>query len=1853
MAYNSVQKLQDNIAAIQRAIAHYKGESLGYGDEAVLEKYSGFGGLKAVLFGDGSIDDWERAQASKNDLLLHPTVVEFYNMVKAEMGEEKWKQYLLSLQNSILTAFYTPAVVPQTLYKVLEQNGIEVRNLYEPSAGSGVFITEALNGLPKLEKITAVEKDELTGMVLSARCSTIPLDVKVQVAGFEYSGNKDNGQSDLIVSNIPFGSFPVVDDEYSSLNLNKKIHNYFFAKGLDKIRNGGILAFVTSDGFLNSPSNRFAREYLFSKADFISLAVMPDNLMKDTGNTEAPSHLLIVQKNTAKKGLSDTELQLLDNVTNKNQFGEYFVNNYVSEHPEIILGDEISAGKNQYGRATQSIWQNGLMPDIADPLQKILQQGIDSRFNKALYEENFQIAQFTPEVQEAPVPIEPVIIKPLTFLTPPSSDQRASIAQMSLFDSIPVDARVSAYVTKQDSKQVRVDTARIIAQISTTTNPEHETIILAAATASSSQRVLYKLFANVKEVLVPRNWLTPSMLSASLDQLSKELKGFGYQYIFKGDVSLKEKFGFHEENVRRDASESFQFLPYYKEGTLVIKDGKIGRMTEVDTDRKTFKFDVLPAWDKRAGMAERYISLRDKFVTLHAGNSDHHNELRIALDLEYDKFVNDFGILNSPANKKLILLDQAFGFSISHSLERKIADNYEKSDFLTGQLHEQTDTFTTQDPFEALARSLNDYNRVDLPFISNTLNISETDVITALQGKILIDPATSNWVPSDEYLSGRVADKWRIAEKAVAEDPNNEYFKVSLEAIQKVQPEKIPFEILDFNLGERWIPASYYSEFATALFDTNCKVIYSKSSDSFNLEASRKAVKIDQEYSVVTKSGARTTGIILFENAMENTAPLLTIEVTGPDGNKTRVPDNEATQMAHEKIDTIRRKFVDWLQDLPNDKKAFLEDKYNEIYNSYVLREYDGSHLTFPGLDKKALKIEDLYPSQKGAIWRITQNMGALIDHEVGLGKTLTMIIASYEMKRLGIINKPMIIALKANVSQIAEAYQQAYPNARILYPGKEDFTPQKREEIFYQIKNNNYDCIILTHDQFAKIPQSPEIIMKIFSEELENLEKDLYAIEEMGGEISRRLLKGMQQRKVFLQVKLAETAHKIETRKDKDIDFLSMGIDHLFVDESHKFKNLLYTTRHDRVAGMGNTAGSQRATNMLFAVRTLQEKYNRDLCVTFCSGTPISNSLTEMYLLFKYLCPRELEARNISNFDSWAAVFAKKSTDFEFSVTNQIISKERFREFIKLPELSLLYNLITDYKTAKHINLDKPALNEVLVNIKPTPAQEDFILKLMEFAKNGDARLIGRAPLTESEDKGRMLIATNYAKLMATDMRLIDSSLYTDTEQSKVSICAKNVADFYYQTSDYKGTQIIFCDIGTPKEGQFNIYDAMREKLTTQYQIPEEHVTFIHEWTDATKPELFKKMNDGDIRVLIGSTEKAGTGLNVQSRIVAMHHLDIPWKPSELEQRNGRGARKGNWVAKKYRDNKVMNFIYAVERTLDNYKFNLLKNKQTFISQMKNNNLASRSMDEGSMDESTGMNFSEYIAILSGDTTLLEKAKLEKKIGVLESLKSAFMKEMSRARFRVDELGKQMESSKQFVARLDMDVSLYKSQLTYEEDGTKSNPVKLDGFNGGDSEELGNFIISKLQNWRAFAQDVPEKIGQLYGYDLYIQQVRPYPTADDAVSYEFYNSYYVSNPNTGLRHSFNAGYPNKNNPKYSARHFLNAIDNIEDILKRESTKLAQMEETVSQTLKFMQGGFDKDKELAGMKEELATLEREIAINLKREFSLDKKSTSAIETETPVAVPVEDTAASRVLRVYLPGNAKVLNEEQQRSKLGV
>ena len=741
-------------------------------------------------------------------------------------------------------------------------------------------------------------------------------------------------------------------------------------------------------------------------------------------------------------------------------------------------------------------------------------------------------------------------------------------------------------------------------------------------------------------------------------------------------------------------------------------------------------------------------------------------------------------------------------------------------------------------------------------------------------------------------------------------------------------------------------------------------------------------------------------------------------------------------------------------------------------------------------------------------------------------------------------------------------------------------------------MQNNDWDTIILSHEQFGMIPQSPEIQKQILQQELDSVEENLEVLTQQGEDVSNGMLKGVEKRKANLEAKIKALTFDIENRKDDVVDFKLMGIDHLLVDESHKFKNLIFTTRHDRVAGLGNSEGSQRALNMLFALRTIQERTGKDLGATFLSGTTISNSLTELYLLFKYLRPKELERQGINTFDAWAAVFAKKSIDYEFSVTNEIIQKERFRYFIKVPELAAMYNEITDFRTAEDIGIDRPKKNEILHNIPPTPDQQDFIRRLVAFAKSGNATVLGRPPLSRREEKAKMLIATNYARKMSLDMRLIDEDKYDDHIDNKATHCAALINQYYQKYNEHKGTQFVFSDLGTYKPGQWNTYSEIKRKLVDDYGIPADQVRFIQEAkTEKSRMAMINAMKEGKIRVLFGSTDMLGTGVNAQRKCVAIHQLDIPWTPKDLEQRNGRGVRKGNEIAKLFADNKVDIINYAVEKSLDSYKFNLLHNKQLFITQLKKGTMGARTIDEGSMDEQGGMNFSEYVAILSGNTDLLDKAKLEKQIASLESERKSFHRGKSSAEAKLENIMQTVTKNGDLIARITTDLNHFQQRVQRDNQGNPLNLIELDGVKGNDPKLIAKKLAEIEDKSRTHGTSQP--IGKLYGFDLLVKT-----EASMKDGFDFIENRFFVRGEGNILYNFNGGRLTKD-PNIAAQMFLRTFETVPPLLEKSQKEVEQISKDIPILQEVVKETWKKEDQLKQLKSDLAALDRKIQLSLK------------------------------------------------------
>ena len=1914
MAYNRKQRLNDNIKAIETAfILDREQRTPTARERLLLERYCGFGGLKCILNPARELAD--AVHWAKSDLELFAPTVELHRLIRENSkNESEYKQLMDSLKQSVLTAFYTPSAITEALADVLKEHQIIPEKVLEPSAGIGAFVDSVLDNNPKAD-IMAFEKDLLTGKILRH----LYPELKVRIEGFEKIEKPFNDYFDLAISNIPFGDVAVFDPSYTAMKgmralVTRRIHNYFFVKALDTVRDGGLVAFITSQGVLNAKNNSAARFMMLYHADLVSAIRLPNNLFTENANTEVGSDLIILQKNTQKESLRGDD-NLLDTVYHDEN--RIPTNNYFLEHPERIIHTTAKLDTDPFGKPAMIYTHEDGVEGIAEDLRKMLHEDFKKDLNLNRYlgiEET--MAEEVKEVEETEKIEKTAKIKPSieekqndtvvslqkqekptddAELSQKSSHQQPPV-QMTLFDlwgmeeenrqavhstkkktevtvgaaakkvsrkrasplvksvnptfevvTKPVEKEEKPSLTDAKEQETTQEAKPILpgdepyASISWEENPPINGFYEMMMTMAPEDRVLLRQKAElhrqeqlkalgVEDTLDPKFKPPMEPIEVLKVQIGHgQSKGNEAKEDSKTQNTLeetnhereqqKEQERKREEQARKKENAMKPRLfdekldSFHREGSMVLDSARnIGVLKDLTKYGATFMPLDLNMEQKEKAVL--YIALRDayqKLYTYEAEEQTENKQMRESLNVYYDAFFIRFGNLNAKQNVKFILMDASGRDMLS--LERVENGQFTKSDIFDHPVSFSLDEVSHVDsPEEALTASLNKFGRIDLPYMTELSDMPELELTEALKGRIYYNPLIDGYEIADRFIAGNVIEKAERIEEWLKENPDHAIVRESLEALKASIPEPIAFEDLDFNFGERWIPTGVYSAYMSHLFNTQVSIVYSDSMDEYSAKCSMKTMAITDEYMV--KGYYRNyDGMSLLKHALHNTCPNM-MKSIGEDehGNDIKVRDSEGIQLANAKIDEIRNGFTEWLEEQSDSFKERLTTMYNRKFNCFVRPKYDGSHQTFPGLDLKALGgkygIKSVYPSQKDCVWMLLQNGGGICDHAVGTGKTLIMCMAAHEMKRLGMAHKPMIIGLKANVAEIAATYQTAYPNARILYASEKDFSTKNRVSFFNNIKNNDYDCVIMSHDQFGKIPQSPELQRQILQAELDTVEENLEVIRTQGKDVSRGMLKGLEKRKQNLEVKLQKIAYSIEQRTDDVVDFRMMGIDHLFVDESHQFKNLMFNTRHDRVAGLGNSEGSQKALNMLFAIRTIQERTGRDLGATFLSGTTISNSLTELYLLFKYLRPKELERQDIRCFDAWAAIFAKKTTDFEFNVTNNIVQKERFRYFIKVPELAAFYNEITDYRTAEAVGVDRPEKNEILHNIPPTPEQEDFIQKLMEFAKTGDATILGRLPLSETEEKAKMLIATDYARKMALDMRMIDPTC-EDHPDNKASHCAKMIADYYKRYDNHKGTQFVFSDLGTYRPGEWNVYSEIKRKLIEDYGIPSSEIRFIQECkNERARKAVIAAMNEGSVRVLFGSTSMLGTGVNAQRRCVAIHHLDTPWRPSDLAQRDGRGVRAGNEIAKLYADNKVDVIIYAVEKSLDSYKFNLLHCKQTFISQLKSGALGARTIDEGAMDEKSGMNFSEYMAILSGNTDLLDKAKLEKKIASLEGERKSFNKGKRDSETKLQSKTAELGNNKASLKGMTEDYGKFMGKAKKDKDGNILNLITLDGVESTNLEVIGKHLQMLAEKETTGGQY--KRIGEIYGFPVKIVSETSFENGLPFVD----NRFFVEG---NYKYQYNYGHIAKSDPIAAANNFLNALQKIPSYMEQYDSRCKAMEKEIPQLEEVAGKTWKKEEELKGLKAELAALDRKIQLELapptEKECKEEEKNTDNVE----------------------------------------
>jgi N12 class adenine-specific DNA methylase len=934
------------------------------------------------------------------------------------------------------------------------------------------------------------------------------------------------------------------------------------------------------------------------------------------------------------------------------------------------------------------------------------------------------------------------------------------------------------------------------------------------------------------------------------------------------------------------------------------------------------------------------------------------------LNHEYGRFSARFGRISDPSNLRafrgdpdLPLLRSLETFDERTRLTKKTAIFHERT------IQRQKPAESAQTGKEALLISLNENGKVDLDHMSRLLGISVEEFLPDLKGVMFFDPQSNRWEPEDAYLSGNIREKLTLAENAAKSDPS---YRENIEALKAVLPEDLKATEIDARLGSVWIPNTDIEQFVLELLKldsaTNATVRHITALGAWSLQAGAQA---KGSVGNSTEWGTpRYSALNLIEDSLNLRTP--TVYDPHPDDREKRVVNAAATEAAREKQAQIKERFINWIwQD--DARRERLTRQYNDEFNNIRVRTFNGDHLTLPG----ASPAITLRPHQKAAVWRILQTSNTLLAHVVGAGKTYTMVAAGMESKRLGLAQKPMFVVPNHMLEQFSSELLNLYPGANVLAAGKDDFEASQRARLFSRIATGNWDAVIVTHSGFERMPMSREAQEDLLQKQIGDLQ-DLI-IQQRGDRSFTRLVKQLEKAKFRLETKLKMLS--AEEKKDNTLTFEELGIDRLFVDEAHYFKNLFYVTKMTRVAGLPQTS-SQRAFDMFLKVSHLQN-LNGGGGVTFATGTPVTNTMAEMFTMQRYLQSAELEKQGLQHFDSWAATFGEPVTAMELSPDGAGYRlNTRFARFVNVPELMQKFRQMADIQTADMLQLPIPKLYQgkaVIISAPATPALKAFVTSLAKRAE----KLKGGG-VDPSEDN--MLKITGEGRKAALDLRLV--GIGRDYPNNKLFLASQEIFQVWEETREQKSSQLVFCDLSTPQQGQtkaFSAYDDLKAKLINR-GIPEAEIAFIQDYdSDAAKSALFKKVRNGQVRVLLGSTQKMGTGTNVQDRLVALHHLDAPWRPADIEQREGRILRQGN------KNPEVKIFRYVSEGSFDAYMWGVLETKAKFIGQIMSRQSHVRKIED--MD-APALTFAEVKAIASGNPLVMEKAQVDAEVMRLNRLR-------------------------------------------------------------------------------------------------------------------------------------------------------------------------------------------------------------------------------------------------------------------------
>ena len=1178
--------------------------------------------------------------------------------------------------------------------------------------------------------------------------------------------------------------------------------------------------------------------------------------------------------------------------------------------------------------------------------------------------------------------------------------------------------------------------------------------------------------------------------------------------------------------------------------------------------------------------------------------------LQAELNRVYDSFTAKYGLLSSNANKRAFSMDSSYCLLTSLEFLDEKGELKRKADIFTKRTIRRAEPVTSVDTAsEALAVSIGEKAKVDIPYMMQLTGETEEEVTEELTGVIFKNPLTDKWEPSDEYLSGNVREKLNIARNFAENHPE---YMVNVQALERVQPKDLDASEIEARLGATWISPEYITEFMAETFHTprqhinyeRIKVQYAEVTGQWNVKG-KNVDSSNNPLSTATYGTQRANAYRLLEDALNLRDTKIYDTIHDADGEH-RVLNRKETTLAQQKQELIREEFKEWIfKDMS--RRETLCKIYNERFNSVRPREYDGSHIQFVGMNPEIKLMEH----QKNAVAHILYGNNTLLAHCVGAGKTFQMIAAGMESKRLGLAQKSLYVVPNHLLEQWGSDFLRLYPGANILVATKKDFEPANRKRFCSRIATGDYDAVIIGHSQFEKIPLSRERQIALLEDQIADITYSIEAAKEEAGQ--QYTVKQMEKTKKTLKAKLEKLND--QTRKDDVVTFEQLGVDRLFVDESHYYKNLFLYTKMRNVAGISQT-DAQKSSDMFMKCRYMDE-ITGGKGITFATGTPVSNSMTELYTIMRYLQYDTLMNMGMGHFDSWAATFGETVTAIELSPEGTgYRAKTRFARFFNLPELISIFKETADIQTADMLNLPVPEAEYINEVLKPSEEQKEMVEAFSERAEQVRGGAVD--PRVDN-----MLKITNDGRKCALDQRLLNDML-PDAGESKVNACVENAFQVWEDGKDTQATQLIFCDLSTPKtDGTFNVYDDVRNKLVER-GIPKDQIAFIHEYnTEVKKAELFAKVRAGQVRILMGSTPKLGAGTNVQDRLLALHHLDCPWKPSDLEQQEGRILRQGN------QNDKVKIFRYVTENTFDSYMWQILENKQKFISQIMTSKSPVRACED--VDD-TALSYAEIKALATGNEYIKEKMDLDVQVSKLKLLKANHTSQIYRLESDIAKrYPVQITALKEKIAGMRVDADVVKGIDLQDNDHFA---MTVSGKLYTDKKEAGVALISAASSLRSVKS--AGQIGEYHGFAL-------------SSEHNFLSNTYTMTIKGKCSYKIEFG-----------KDTLGNIQRIHNALSAIEKKLADTEqnlETVQQQLKTaqeeVQKPFTKEAELSEKMERLAELNAMLNMDEKGGENLLADEGIGENPEVNVSEERQDRIADSVHKTSILERIKEQKQQEQ------